>query len=195
MICQPNRIITSGCVLGLLFTLFTACEKKLDPAVVEIIDPIRHYYPVVQGEMLGVTYEIENTSDNALFIQEVQTTCGCVVPSSDLPIVVLPKRRGYLRLSFNSIKNTGYVCHYVWCYGNFADSTWRELQFDTNVVPSADYIRDYEQLWQEKATHTGSMANLVDGDSSEKGYYTDDGVDPRERNRQNIQDAADDLAF
>ena len=103
-----------------IFTLccLHACDKKLKPASVILVDPVRHYYPVIQGEMMDVSYEFENTSDNPLFIQEVQTTCGCLVPKSELPIVVLPHKVGSIKLTFNTIKNTGYVNHFIYCYGN-----------------------------------------------------------------------------
>lgn len=189
------KITVLSSVVCMATMLFVACDKELEPAEVEIEDEIRHYYPVVQGEMLGITYEIENVSENTLFIQEVQTTCGCLVPTDDLPIVVLPNSVGHLRLSFNTIKNTGYVCHYIWLYGNFTDSIYRELQFTTNVVPPADYTRDYELLWHEQTTNTGSLRDFVDGESSEKGYYTDEGIDPREKNRKETQEEADRYAF
>lgn len=180
-------------VLCMVSCLAFSCNKHLKPATVEITDQIRHYYPVIQGETLAITYEIENLSENTLFIREVQTTCGCIIPRDELPLVILPKRVGKLRLAYDTIKNSGYVDHFVWCYGNFADSTWRELEFTTNVVPSADYVHDYEQLYHEKTNHVGSMRDLVDGRSSEKGYYTDDGIDPRDRDRREMQEAADDL--
>lgn len=173
---------------------FMSCQRELDLASVEIPDRIRHYYPVIQGETLGVTYEIENTSKHTLFIREIQTTCGCLVPLDKLPIVVLPKRSAFIHLQFNSIKNTGYVEHYVWCYGNFADSMYRELRFDTNIVPPADYTRDYEVLIHEQATRTGSMRDWVEGESSEKGYYTDEG-DPRAKALEEMQQTFDSYAF
>ncbi|MBR1755722.1 MAG: DUF1573 domain-containing protein [Bacteroidaceae bacterium] len=172
---------------------FAACQKELKPATVAVKDPVRHYYPVIQGETLGVTYELENTSDNPLFIREIQTTCGCVVPRDELPIVVLPKKSGFVHLEFNTIKNNGYVCHWVYCYGNFKDSTCVELQFDTNVVPSADYIRDYEQLWHEQSLANRSLRDYVDGLSSQKGYYTDALIDPRAERSEERQDAIDNL--
>ena len=175
--------------------LFIACEKKLRPADVEITDPVRHYYPIVQGEQLKVNYEIENNSDEPLFIQEIQTTCGCLVPHGELPIVVLPGKRNSVRLIYNSIKNTGMVEHYVWLYGNFTDSNYRELRFDTNVVPPADYTRDYETLWHEQITNTGSLKDMVDGYSSDKGYYIDNGIDPREQSRIEVQRKVDEFAF
>ena len=174
---------------------FTACEKTLVPTDAEFTDPIRHYYPIVQGEQLKVDFEIENNSKEPLFIQEVQTTCGCIIPKDDLPIVVLPGKRNSVRLLYNSIKNSGYVDHYVWVYGNFVDSNYRELRFDTHVVPPADYTRDYETLWHEQTTKTGNLKDLVDGYSSDKGYYTDKGIDPREQDRLETQKKVDSYAF
>ena len=126
---------------------------------------------------MGVNYEIENISDNPLFIQEVQTTCGCLVARDDLPIVVLPHKKGFLHLEFNTIKNNGYAEHFVYCYGNFKEGNMIELQFDTNVVPQADYSRDYEQLWKEQKKDVGVKRRRDDGTYDVKGYYIGDSED------------------
>ena len=141
----------------LFLTLLTlcGCKKELLPAEVIIVDPARHYNPVVQGEVMRVRYEIENVSDNPLFIQEVQTTCGCLVAKEDLPIVILPHKKGFLNLDFNTIKNNGFVEHFIYCYGNFKDGNMIELQFDTNVVPQTENSIDYEQLWKEQKKNEG----------------------------------------
>ena len=170
-----------------MIILLMACKRQLKPVEVEITDPKRHYYPVIQGELLGITYDIENISDHPLFIREIQTTCGCLLPQDKLPIVIPPKQTTKLHLAYNSTKNTGYVQHYAWIYGNFKDSTWRELQFDTNVVPPVDYTPDYEELYHNVETRNPNMRDLVDGKSTEKGYYTDEGIDPREQNRESVQ--------
>ena len=170
--------------------LLISCEKELKPVHVVVVDPVRHYYPVIQGELMGVTYELENVDEDPLFIREVQTTCGCLVPRDELPIVILPHKSGFVHLDFNTIKNTGYVCHYVYCYGNFADSTYIELSFDTNVVPRADYIRDYEQLWTEQTNHKGSMREFVDGTTAQKGYYTEDAATAKQRRNKAAQQPA-----
>ena len=170
--------------------LLIRCEKELKPVHVVVVDPVRHYYPVIQGELMGVTYELENVDEDPLFIREVQTTCGCLVPRDELPIVILPHKSGFVHLDFNTIKNTGYVCHYVYCYGNFADSTYIELSFDTNVVPRADYIRDYEQLWTEQTNHKGSMREFVDGTTAQKGYYTEDAATAKQRRNKAAQQPA-----
>lgn len=184
--------LTGAGLMGVCL-LLAACEKKLEPVDVEIIDPKRHYYPVIQGELLGVTYDIENLSDKPLFIQEIQTTCGCVVANDELPIVILPNQTGSVHLTYNTLKNVGYVEHFAWLYGNFADSVYREIQFDTNVVPPRDYTRDYEELWHDFEAKSPSLKDLVDGKSSNKGYYTDEGIDPREEALEEANATVDDL--
>lgn len=192
---QKLRLAACLTLLLPLASLFMSCDKQLEDVSADFVDPERHYYPVIQGEQLRIDYEIENTSEHPLFIQEVQTTCGCLVPLDELPIVVLPGKRNAVRLVYNSIKNSGFVEHYVWCYGNFVDSNVRVLKFDTNVVPPADYTRDYETLYHEQQTRTGSMKDFVDGDASEKGYYTAPGFDPREQDRLEKQRKVDSHMF
>lgn len=176
MLCNMKNKYTPGCIVALMLSAFCAvsCHMKLEPATVLIVDPVRHYYPVIQGDMMEIRFVIENTSSNPLFIDEIQTTCGCIVPRAELPIVVLPHKVGNVDLTYNTIKNTGYVKHQVYCYGNFKDSTYIELEFDTNVVPQADYIRDYEQLWHEQnIRNKNKEKDNIDALSEQKGYYTD----------------------
>lgn len=170
-----------------------ACERELRPVDVEITDPKRHYFPVIQGELLGITYDIENTSKDPLFIREIQTTCGCMISNDKLPIVIPPKTTSKIHFTYNSTKNTGYVEHFAWLYGNFADSTWRELQFDTNVVPPVDYTPDYEELFHQVETRSPDMKDLVDGKSTDKGYYTDEGIGPRDETNEEISDEVNNI--
>lgn len=179
-------------MMGTIVTFSSCKDKNLKEADVAIEDVDRHYYPVIQGEILPINYEIENVSDIPLVIQEIQTSCGCLIPFDDLPIMVLPGRKNTIRLGYNSIKNTGFVEHQVYLYGNFKDSTYRLLTFDTNVVPPADYTRDYEVLFHEQAEQgTLKVEDLVDGTAETKGYYTDEHGDIRENTRKERQDKAD----
>ena len=95
-----------GCVVMLILSVFcmVSCHMKLEPATVLIVDPVRHYYPVIQGDMMEIRYAIENTSSNPLFIEEIQTSCGCIVPRGELPIVVLPHKVGNVNITYNTIK-------------------------------------------------------------------------------------------
>ena len=52
-----------------------------------------------------------------------------------------------------------------------------QLQFDTNVVPRADYVRDYEQLWLEHAKNLPSIPSIINGSISSKSYYIDSAID------------------
>ena len=195
MVKTGYRLSKAAAVLSMMavaLPFFSCKEKKLREVDVIIEDVDRHYYPVIQGEILPITYEIENPSDAPLVIQEIQTSCGCLIPFDDLPIVVLPNKKNTVRLGFNSNKNTGYVEHQVYLYGNFKDSTYRMLTFDTNVVPPADYTRDYEVRFHEQNERAQrKIEDLVDGDSNEKGYYTDEKGDIRENTRKERQEKAD----
>ena len=152
-------------------------------------DSIRHYYPVKQGEVLKIAYPIVNKSNTEVVIQGIQTSCGCLASRDQLPIFIMPKDTGYVHVDFDTSKNTGYVSHYIQCFGNFknaADSvllldakgnekwaSYVELHFDTNVVPPADYNRDYEDVWHEQnGGLSGTIRDFVDGKSSQKGYYS-----------------------
>lgn len=185
----------------LCFTILTALvlvackQKELEPTEVVINDPYRHYYPVIQGETLPVIYELENISETPLVIQEIQTSCGCIIPRDDLPIMILPGKKGRVRLAYNTIKNTGEVKHQIYLYGNFTDSIYRLLTFDTHVVPPSDYTRDYEELWNKEVETGGSttLRDLVDGTSNQKGYYTDENGDIRENTRKERQEKADQI--
>lgn len=155
-------------MLAVTVLVFASCNKRLKPASVLIADPVLHLNPVPQGEALKILFEIENTSNNPLFIQEIQTTCGCIIPKNELPIVILPHRMGTIHLAYNTIKNTGYVDHFVYCYGNFDGVDHIELEFDTNVVPRADYIRDYEQLVTEFPEMFDKVPSLFDEERYKK---------------------------
>ena len=155
-------------MLAVTVLVFASCNKRLKPASVLIADPVLHLNPVPQGEALKILFEIENTSNNPLFIQEIQTTCGCIIPKNELPIVILPHRMGTIHLAYNTIKNTGYVDHFVYCYGNFDGEDHIELEFDTNVVPRADYIRDYEQLVTEFPELFDKVPSLFDEERYKK---------------------------
>lgn len=189
------RFVPLIAMAAILAVGFGSCKKKeLKEADVVITDPDRHYYPVIQGQYLPIQYEIENISDEPLVIQEIQTSCGCLIPKDELPIIVLPNKKNTIKLAYNSNKNTGYVDHQIYLYGNFKDSALRVLTFDTHVVPPADYTRDYEVLYQEEMEKgVPSLKDMVDGTSVNKGYYTDEEGDVRENNRKEKQDNVDDI--
>lgn len=160
-------------LLLLLPLLLASCSKRVRPTSVEVKDPVRHYFPILQGQSLDLIFPVENTGDNPLVIHEIQTSCGCIIADRKSHIIVPPGRTQHVRLTYNSNKNVGEVNHTIWIYGNILPAGVVKLRFDVNVVPDAAYTRDYEELYREYNIKNGIVKELVDGKESEQGYYVD----------------------
>ena len=151
-----------------------SCSKRVAPTSVEVKDPVRHYFPILQGQTLELVFEVANTGDNPLVITEIQTSCGCVVADRKSHIIVPPERSQFIPLKYDSNKNVGAVAHTIWVYGNILPAGLVKLKFDVNVVPDASYTRDYEELFREFGLKNGLVQRMVDGRETDKNYYTDD---------------------
>lgn len=151
----------------------SACRKNIGMTTVHVPDSVRHYYPILTGEVLKLSFLLENTGDQPLIIRDIQTSCGCIVPELDTRML-LPGKQVRLLFKYESAKNIGYVDHTIRIYGNIRPSGICKLKFDINVVTHADYTRDYEELYKEAVERSNIIRGLVDGDESEKGYWTDD---------------------
>lgn len=160
-------------VLLLAAMLVSSCSKRVQPTSVEVKDPVRHYFPILQGQKLELMFPVTNTGENPLVIHEIQTSCGCLVADRKSRIIVPPERTQHIRLTYDSNKNVGAVEHTVWIYGNILPAGVLKLRFDVNVVPDAAYTRDYEELFREYNLKNGIVKELVDGKEAEKGYYVD----------------------
>lgn len=154
--------------------LAAACRKVVEPTSVEIKDPVRHYRPVMQGQELEIVYPVTNTGPNPLVIFDIQASCGCIVVERKSRVIVPPERTEYVRLKYNSTKNIGYVTHTIRIYGNILPEGMAVMRFDVNVVPGADYTRDYEELYREYSIRTGLVEEFVNGTDAERGYYVDE---------------------
>lgn len=149
------------------------CNMERNKTSVEVVDIDRHYYPVLRGQTLDVVYTLHNTGDNPLFIDDIRTSCGCILVDESSFKVLPSGGKGFIRFKYDSSKNLGYVKHFIDVYAN-VEKKKMELTFDLHVVPNALYTRDYEELYteyKEKKLHT---ENAVDGREYELGYYTKD---------------------
>lgn len=126
-----------------------ACSGKVEPISVFIEDPVRHYYPIRFGDELWIAYDVTNTGENPLIISEIQTSCGCIVYDDSKRIIPAGNKERLL-FKYDSFKNLGYARHQIRLYGNFDSSSVKLLEFDVNVVPSSDYVRDYEEVYLGK---------------------------------------------
>lgn len=114
---------------------------------------------------------ITNTGDAPLIISEMQPSCGCIILDKSSHIIIPEDGIRQFKATYNSIKNVGEVVHRIRIFGNMLPDGRAELKFDVNVVPDADYTRDYEELYQEFNTKNGIVREMVDGKESELGYY------------------------
>lgn len=165
-----------GILVYFLFSAFFilgGCKKQIQPTTIEVKDPDRHYFPILQGQELNIVFQLTNTGTNPLFVKEIQPSCGCIVVNKNSCKIVPPGEKEYLHMIYNSTKNVGLVSHSIRMYGNIVPSGMLELKFDVNVVPDADYTRDYEELFRQYNIKNGIVTEFVDGEESERGYYTE----------------------
>lgn len=162
-------------LIGLVILTLAAasCSKRVQPTSVEVKDPVRHYFPILQGQSLEMMFPVTNTGENPLVISDIQTSCGCIVVDRKSRIIIPPGRSQHIRMTYNSNKNVGAVTHTVRIYGNILPAGVLKLKFDVNVVPDAAYTRDYEELYREYNLKNGIVKELVDGRESQLGYYVD----------------------
>lgn len=151
--------------------LTTGCTKRIGPTSVQVVDPMRHYYPILRGQELKVVYIVENTGESPLLIKEVQACCGCEADYAATSDIVLPHKKGFVVLKYNSDKNIGYVEQKIRIYGNILPQGMLEVKYDVHVVPHADYTHDYEELYNVRVEKEADVRKMVDGTEAQKGYY------------------------
>lgn len=100
-------------------------------------------------------------------------SCGCITSDKSSVDAIPAGKEGHLILRYNSMKNVGYVKHYITLYGNLKHSGMIDIVFDVNVVPDALYTKDYEELCREEMNRTGKVKEMVDGATNHKMYYMD----------------------
>lgn len=160
-----------------IFLLFSSCNfrkpnlDRVKRTKMEIIDPERHYYPILRGSELTAAYKLYNRGDEPLIIYDVQASCGCI--EIDFPETSIGKDDfGFIILDYDSAKNIGYVEFFVTILANTEGDVFTTIKFDLNVVTSPHYTQDYEEIYLQRRKE--KLAGEVDGDLTEQGYYTDD---------------------
>lgn len=140
-----------------------SCSGRIEPTTVEIKDPVRHYYPILEGEELLISYDIRNTGKNPLVISEIQTSCGCIT-CQDAKRIVPPGHDERLVFRYDGSKNRGFVRHQIRLYGNFDMHSMELLEFDVHVVSPSEHGLDYEELYSRKERGDEPDNYYVDGE-------------------------------
>lgn len=158
----------------LLFCMGIAgCQRDINTTeltTISIEDPIRHYSPVIQGEGQDIIIKVFNTGENLLKIFKVYPSCGCTIakfPES----AIAPGNFGTIELRYDSNKNIGYVGVYTTIVTNTKKKS-NTIFFDLNVVPDADYIKDYEELYLIEKESSALIKKVANEQPAKKGYRT-----------------------
>lgn len=160
--------------------VLVGCHKRVGPTSLQIVDPVRHYLPLVQGEDLRMNYLIINTGRHPFIIQDIQPASLSIELDKEPPHLIPVGDSVHIALIYHTDRNVGYAQHVVRIFGNVnmvnGDSTRTgevELTFDTHIVrPSIDQSDYEERYWEKKSANE----KLVDGGRGEQGYYTDDDI-------------------
>lgn len=181
---RKHLLFTLPLLAALTTMLTTSCfRKQVGMTTVEVTDSVRHYYPLVAGAKLNLTFNVKNVGDEILVIKDIQPSCGCIV--GKIKVKAIPPHDSIkLGFTYDSNKNVGYVKHHIRIFGNIQPKGMAVLTFDVNVVPPADYDPDYEEIYQTTREQEGrSLEELIDGKTSEKGYYVDPAKDSRSQEK------------
>lgn len=162
-----------GLLLFLVVVLCGCLNIKDKKTTLNIEDNNRHYYPILSGQTLDVAFTIKNTGAVPFVLSDMVISCGCITSNKSSIDAIPAGGEGRLILKYNTIKNVGYVKHYVTLYGNLLNKEKIDIWFDVNVVPDPLYTKDYEELHHEEMKNTGKVKEMVDGKASNKGYYLD----------------------
>ncbi len=127
-------------------------------------------------------YKLTNIGKVVLVITDIQPSCGCISIDGESNNIIPPGESLNLRFRYFSEKNLGHVRHTIRLYGNILPKGEADFVFNVNVVPLADYTRDYEELHKEM-TERRVVEGLVDGTTAERGYYVDPEEDSRSHER------------
>lgn len=148
----------------------TSSENKL--TTIKIEDPVRKYFPIVQGQKQNILVKIFNTGDNPLRIYDVYPSCGCTIAKN--PDKLIPVGGfGIIEMEYNSNKNIGYAGIYTTIKTNTKEGT-QSFFFEINVVPDPLYTKDYEELYNaDKDNNNSLVKEMVDGKTNQQGYTVD----------------------
>ncbi|AXG74404.1 DUF1573 domain-containing protein [Flavobacterium arcticum] len=162
------------CILGAVVLQGCKSDREnafLELTTMEIEDPVRHYYPIIQGLEQNIIVKVTNTGDNALMLYKVLPSCGCTIATFTTHAIA-PGSEGFIKLKYDSTKNIGHVGIYTTVLANTKEHS-HTIYFDINVVPDALYTKDYEELYQMKREEEGTTQELVEGETNQRGYIID----------------------
>lgn len=169
-----NTLLIIVALLGTTLC-FSSCKKKVGPTAMIVEDSIRHYYSVLQGQELEMTFRVKNIGKTPLVISDIQPSCGCISVDKDEQNLILPNKEGRFKFIFKSEKYVGYVHHTIRLFGNMEPNGMSEFIFDTNIVPPYHASPDYEDVYRDYVEKNARVDEVLRAQANQRGYWTKEG--------------------
>ena len=147
----------------------SGCRKLVEPTNVRIEHPVRHYLPILQGDVLRMFWTVYNDGPEPLVIQDVQPSCSAVKLMSELPGVVMKGDSVVMLFHFDTGKNINLARHAIRLYGNIEPDGEAQMEFDVHIVRPSEDHSDYEELFFSKQTEAQNATPT----ERRNLYYTD----------------------
>lgn len=162
-------------IVAVIVLLMMFWRKTLEPTTIMIKDPVRHYFPIVQGDQLSITCEVTNTGTEALAITDIQPSNCAIHMDTQMPGIIPVGKSEILHFTFNSDKNIGLAHHVIRFFGNIKGDGLDSLAFDVHIVRPTLDGSDYEEIFYHKKQDEIDL--LVDGEKGQKSYWVDGDTD------------------
>lgn len=162
-------------IVTVIVLLMIFWRKTLEPTTIEIKDPVRHYFPIVQGDQLSITCELTNTGKEALAITDIHPSNFSITMDTPMPGIIPSGKSEILHFTYHSDKNIGYTHHVIRFFGNIEEEGLDSLAFDVHIVRPTLDGSDYEEIYYQKKQDEIDI--LVDGEKGQKNYWVDGDTD------------------
>lgn len=162
-------------VIALIAVLMMFWRKTLDPTTIRIKDPVRHYFPIVQGDELSITCELFNEGEEDLAITDIQPSNFSITMDTSIPGIIPSGKSEILHFTFHSDKNIGFTHHVIRFFGNIEGEGLDSMEFDVRIVRPTLDGSDYEEIYYNRKQEEADV--LVGGERGQKSYWVDGDTD------------------
>lgn len=103
---------------------------------------VHHFGTIFKGEIRKHIFEIENVSKRTIYIDRVETSCGCTAALISSK-TVKPKQRAKITAEFNSENFQGYQEKSIYVYEKKSNTPLVTLKIQVNITVELDVVPMY----------------------------------------------------
>lgn len=172
---KKKYIVIALMIIALVVLAMSFWQKTLKPTTLQVNDPVRHYFPIVQGDELSISCTITNTGKEDLAITDIQPSNFSITMDTPMPDIIPTGKSDILHFTFHSEKNIGLTRHVIRFFGNIEGGGLDSLTFDVHIVRPTLDGSDYEEIFYQNKQD--DIDELVDGGRGQKNYWVDGDTD------------------